>query len=636
MSERKSELERVVTFDLEARAEGSETIPVVISSDAVVMVEDGPEILVHTREAIDLRRAPLPIIATHGRGQVNVGRIDNIRIEGGRMRGDARFGERDEAAGYKKDVLSGVISSVSVGYARMHAKVRSDGVLVTDRWMPSHAAMVAEPADINAGFFRSAGEPAVDFVIEQEPEAVVTAAVRDAVITPAGIPAEPKERAMSEVVTAPAGAPSAENSSIQMGVDLAAVERLRIKELQLLGKSHELPSETVARWIDDGITSQQAAPEVLKHIRDAAAKNVRNVPTNLGMSQDEVKRYSITRAIKACVEKSWAAVAPYEADVSRAVAARIGRSNTGEHTFFVPLDVQWAAAERQMQQQMQRDLIVGTNTIGGYLVGTNTMSFIEMLRNRSVVMRLGATTMPGLVGSVSIPKQTGAATAYWFASEAGTATESTPAFGQLALTPKTVGGYVELSRQLLLQSTPNAEGIVNSDLARVIGLAVDAAAIAGPGTAGQPTGITGATGVGTANPSTGTAVTYADMIRFQTTVAASNAMMPGFAYVTTPTVAGVYMGKPRFTNSDTPIWGGNILDGQVVGARAMTSLQVGSGTVLGGDFSQVVIGEWGVLEIEANPYAQFQSGIVGVRALYSCDVGVRYGAAFALGTGFIS
>ncbi len=128
----------------------------------------------------------------------------------------------------------------------------------------------------------------------------------------------------------------------------------------------------------------------------------------------------------------------------------------------------------------------------------------------------------------------------------------------------------------------------------------------------------------------------APMIRFQTVVAGSNAFMPGFAYVTTPTVAGFLMAKSRFTNSDTPIWGGNILDGALVGARAMSTLQVGSGTMLAGDFSQVVVGEWGVLEIEANPYAQFQSGIVGVRALYTCDVGVRYGPAFALGTGLVS
>ena len=55
--------------------------------------------------------------------------------------------------------------------------------------------------------------------------------------------------------------------------------------------------------------------------------------------------------------------------------------------------------------------------------------------------------------------------------------------------------------------------------------------------------------------------------------------------------------------------------------------------MLAGDFSQVVIGEWGTVEIEANPYANFQAGIVGVRAMYSCDVLVRYPAAFSIGTG---
>jgi hypothetical protein len=116
-------------------------------------------------------------------------------------------------------------------------------------------------------------------------------------------------------------------------------------------------------------------------------------------------------------------------------------------------------------------------------------------------------------------------------------------------------------------------------------------------------------------------------------VASSNALFGGFSYVAHPAISGILMGKPRFTNSDTPIWEGALLDGMMVGRRAMSSLQITSGTVLGGDFSQVVIGEWGTVEIEVNPYANFQAGIVGVRAMYSCDVLVRYGAAFAIGTG---
>jgi hypothetical protein len=155
---RESQQTRIMTFEVAGRAKG-DAIPVVVSSDAVVDVVDGPEILVHTADAIDLQRAPLPIIATHQSGQINVGIVDDLRISAGKLRGMARFGDRPEAAAYKADVLKGIIRALSVGYQRIKAAARKDGVLVTTRWMPTHAAMVAEPADVQAGFFRSAQQP---------------------------------------------------------------------------------------------------------------------------------------------------------------------------------------------------------------------------------------------------------------------------------------------------------------------------------------------------------------------------------------------------------------------------------------------------------------------------------------------
>jgi HK97 family phage major capsid protein len=103
--------------------------------------------------------------------------------------------------------------------------------------------------------------------------------------------------------------------------------------------------------------------------------------------------------------------------------------------------------------------------------------------------------------------------------------------------------------------------------------------------------------------------------------------------VTTPAIAAILKQKARFSNTDTPIWQGNILNGTIEGLRAVSSNQMTAGQLLAGDFSQVVVGEWGVLEVEANPYANFAAGIVGVRAFYTVDVGVRYPAAFSLGTG---
>jgi len=100
-------------------------------------------------------------------------------------------------------------------------------------------------------------------------------------------------------------------------------------------------------------------------------------------------------------------------------------------------------------------------------------------------------------------------------------------------------------------------------------------------------------------------------------------------YVTTPAVAALAMARARFSSTDTPLWVGNIWDGTMAGFRAMASNQMSSGTMLFGDWSEVILAEWGVLEVEANPFANFQAGITGIRAFYTVDVGVRHGAAFS-------
>src|SRR5690606_33415540 len=116
--------------------------------------------------------------------------------------------------------------------------------------------------------------------------------------------------------------------------------------------------------------------------------------------------------------------------------------------FFVPFEV----LQREMPQQGRRDLTAAGPSGGGYLVATEAQGFIEILRNRSVAFRMGARRLSGLSGNVTIPKQTGAGTAYWLATEASPATESNQTFGQVALTPKTASAYTEISRNLLLQS----------------------------------------------------------------------------------------------------------------------------------------------------------------------------------------
>jgi hypothetical protein len=54
--------------------------------------------------------------------------------------------------------------------------------------------------------------------------------------------------------------------------------------------------------------------------------------------------------------------------------------------------------------------------------------------------------------------------------------------------------------------------------------------------------------------------------------------------------------------------------------------------VLVGDFSQMVIGEWGATEVLANPYAAgyYEKGDVQLRIMHTMDAVVRHPKAFVV------
>ncbi|MTV64713.1 phage major capsid protein, partial [Streptococcus pneumoniae] len=69
-------------------------------------------------------------------------------------------------------------------------------------------------------------------------------------------------------------------------------------------------------------------------------------------------------------------------------------------------------------------------------------------------------------------------------------------FGQVSLTPKTVGMFTDYSRKAILQTTPAIEALVRADLASGLAVEIDRAGIAGSGAAGQPRGIINTAGIG--------------------------------------------------------------------------------------------------------------------------------------------
>jgi len=610
-----------VRFDRASVKEEQRTVEVAFSSEIPVLRWYGKEILSHARGAVNMDRLKsgrANLLINHDPGDW-VGVIEESRVDDEKVgRAVVRFGNSPRANEVFRDVKDGILASISVGYSRDEMKLTKQGKDQEDeytvtRWTPFEVSLVTVPADHTVGVGRA---------VEQPHQPAATAAHRkdDIMKTEAelAVEAEAAKKLKEKEEQERAEREAREKLHTRSVVEL---EQARKRTIENLCKMNKLDDRYRDMWIGQGVSLEAVSDDILKILEERGKSNPQPA-SRLGLTRIETQRFSLARAIVACRDGDWKN-APFELECSREIAKKLGRMMEPTN-FFVPFEVM----ERPVEAK--RDLTVATAGAGGFLVSTDNIGFIEMLRNRSVAFRMGARRLSGLQGSVTVPRQSAGATAVWLANEASTITESQQTFVQMALAPKNVGAYTEISRQLLLQSSPAAEGIVTDDLAQVVATAADLGVLNGSGAGGQPTGIIGTAGIGGV---TGTALAAAGIIDFMTDVAASNVTPARPGYVTTPAVAALLMVRPELpTTGTTRMWTGNLWDGAMFGLPAMSSNQMPTADMLFGDWNEVVVGEWGVLEVEVNPYANFQAGIIGVRAIYSMDVGVRRPFAFSLAT----
>lgn len=603
---------------VERQAGSLDAFPCVISSNAPVDRGDFLEVLSHAPDSVDMSRAPLPLIESHDSGKLNIGVIEDLKLVGGKLRGMLRLGKSARAQEIKSDIQDGIVGALSIGYRWIKWSDKNDTVTVT-RWQPLEVSLVACPADINAGIFRN-----LNLNMEKQMELD-----------------DIEETTLSRSQRKREGR---ESTSQQMG---AEGERNRIREITFMCEHNKVSPNMIKDLIADGSTVETARRMVIEVI---SARQY--MPTNrdgmgsfddlyggggqdYGFGRNDTQQFSICKALVACTGKDWRN-AGLERSMSEAIAKKIGRDSAG---FFVPMSIPMSRAA----------YAVGAPTTGGNLVATDlhASSFIELLRNKCQVINLGATMLTGLVGNVDIPRRSAATTAYWTA-EAGTITESEGTFDKISLSPKTVAALSRYSRNMLLQSTPDIEMLVRSDLVEIIALAIDKAAISGPGTGNQPTGILNTSGIGSVVGGTnGLQITLDHMLDLVAAVMNANAAGNSMGYlVNSKTQTSLSKLK---SSTGQYLWarGGEFtsiaermvdrINGYpVLQTNQLTSAGTkGSGTNLStaifGDWSSLTIGEWGVLEILPNPYGTgFATGQVDIRAMQSVDIGLRHPESFAV------
>jgi HK97 family phage major capsid protein len=469
-------------------------------------------------------------------------------------------------------------------------------------WEPHENSFVTVPADISVGVDRSA---------------VPRGATANVPPPKSAQAATPKEITMSDE-SAAAGANAEQNvSAIQ-------AEKERREAIGNLCKSNKIDSRVEARWIEDGTPLPQVAKEILD-VMEERGKSKPAIASEIGLTTKERDKFSLFRVVRYLKDKGDAdarSAAAFELECSKAVAQRLGK--TGSSSVFVPAEVLMRPMSADV---MQRAMATTPGSKGGYLVNVENMGFIDILRNRSVVRAMGARVISGLEGNVVFPRQTGKATVTWQGGEHTSVSATDQALGQLSMTPKTAIVVTDISEQLMRQSSPSAEQFVMADLAAVVAIdGVDAAAINGTGGA-QPLGLKNTTGISSSQDAA--SVTYAKVLAFPVAAGGNNAIRGNPGFVTNIAGASVLMQKSRFSNTDTPLWEGNLLDGSLVGFRAMSSEQIGSGELIFGSWDELVIGEWGVLELATDTGGtRFNSATVGIRAMWMVDVMLRYPQAF--------
>ena len=195
------------------------------------------------------------------------------------------------------------------------------------------------------------------------------------------------------------------------------------------------------------------------------------------------------------------------------------------------------------------------------------------------------------------------------------------------MVPRTCGAFTDISRKLLIQSSLDVEQMVRNDIAKVIALEIDRAALYGTGSSNEPLGLHNTSGIGTESI-TANNPTFAQVVNMESDVAAANALMGNLAYITGATIRGAMKVKAKDSGSGLFLWDGN---NTVNGYNAYMSNQVEAGDIWFGNWSDCIIGYWSSLDLLVDPYTHSSSGTIRITALQDVDVAFRHAASFSLG-----
>lgn len=588
------------TIDLEAR-----TVEVSVSSEYPVRRYFGVEVLDHSSASVDLTRlrSGAPLLLEH-RGSQQIGVVEEAWLDGDRkIRARVRFSRDPAVEPLWQDVVDGIRRNISCGYL-IHDMVLERTVDGVDHyrviaWETYEVSFVSVPADPTVGVGRSLDTTNTINIrgIEMPPELT------------------PTDGARSQVPTVIAAA-----------TDPVLLERTRVEDLLALGErfnQRDLAQSAITsgQSIEQfrGVLLERQAPkQPVIIVTETPKQGDRDLPgflqhdvsaRGLGVTDKEASHYSLMRALNASATGDWSK-AGLEKEVNVAAATTMKKDARG---FYVPHDI------------LMRGLSKGTPGKGGEMVTTDLLldQFADVLRNKVVMAQLGMQMLTGLDGDVDLPKKTSGSSFVWL-GEGEDAQDSSFDFTTLNMTPKTIAGAIPVTRKLRKQASRSIEALIINDLLDGMGVAIDYAMLAGPG-GKAPLGLLQDVGVpGLVYPTTG--VTFGKLVDMLTKIGTYNADRGALAYLTGIIERGQAMQTLKFEGIGGCLWEND----KVNGHRAEATNQVPSDTWLFGDFSQLICGLWGVLDLKVDAAKLAASDGLVLRAFQDVDVVNRRKESFCI------
>lgn len=551
------------------------------------------ERLVITPEAVNLTRlnGGASILKNHN-PDIILGTIVSAWIEDDKLAIRARFRKNDpEAVTIFNDIVDGTLPNVSIGYRPdTVVPVQENGVNFRDltRWTPFEVSVaVGVPADPTVGFYRSMsvnsnqGAP-MPAKSEAQPEPAAEEKEKDLEQDP-----ETAETPENPETADPEAAPDQkEQPEPEKPAEPAEPEKPAEPE--------EDPEVKQNRQRAAELRQKAISPEKIRSL-NIPKERINTMPEN---------KYSLVRAFQSLINPK--IDASFERSVSDELASRSG--------LFVN--------NSSIMLSFRDGEFNGGAGVGAGMIGTDHRAdlFIQSLRTRMGVKN--ATVLTGLVGNVDIPTQTGAVTVGIGAMNS-TSSKTKPTVGSTVLTPKKFSAYVDVGEDLIAQGNPDAIAFVIDDLQAQLARKLDLSILSGNADP-EILGVDGTTGVQTKVIANMASITWNDILDMYGKVADYEIEDGDLAWIAKGVTKANFMGVSKDAGSGRFLVEDDKMNGfpvNVCGGLTANDLYLGV-------WKNVVIGNWGGLEIKIDDKTGIKSGTITVLARLYADIAITNPASF--------